>query len=176
MNNRAATAREAKLSIARYAVFMLALFFALQCLYQTSRDSSLQRIWIDRLTVVPSAALISWLSPDEAVITQGQHLISPHVRMSVLNGCEGTEIILLLMAALFALPLSWRRKLSGILLGGLLIYGANQLRIVTLYYCLRFDRSLFDSLHGTIAPLTIIAIAAAFFLYWTRHDVAQRTA
>ena len=161
-------------ALAYYAALFLALFFCMQTLYQTSRGTAFEHLWIDNMTVLPSAGLIAWLTPNEGVVAQNHRLLSPHVRLSVLNGCEGTEVILLLTAALLALRLGWRRKLLGIIIGGLLVYTANQLRIVTLYYCLRFDRSLFDALHGTVAPLAVIFIAALFFIYWTSHGVARR--
>lgn len=161
---------------AHYVVFFLALFFCMQTLYQTSHGTAFEHLWIDNMTVLPSASLIAWLTPNEGVIAQGHRLLSPYVRLSVLNGCEGTEVTLLLTAALLALRLGWRHKLLGIIIGGLLVYTVNQLRIVTLYYCLRFDRSLFDTLHGTVAPLVVILIAALFFIYWTSHGVARRTA
>ena len=167
------TGRQALL---RYSTTFLLLFVSLQFLYQTSRDTELHRFWLEQLTVVPSAAVISWITPQETVIAQGHSLRSPYVRLSVFNGCEGTEVILLLVSALLALRLPWRQTLSSIFLGVLLVYVVNQARIITLYYCLRFDRSLFDSLHGIIAPLAIIAIATLFFLYWVPHDRSQRNA
>jgi len=161
--------------LAHYSALFLTLFFFLQTLYQTSHDTAFEHLWIDSLTVLPSANLIHWLTPNERVSAQGHRLISPYARLSVLNGCEGTEVILLLTAALLALRLDWRRKFLGIVLGGLLVYTANQLRIITLYYCLRFNRTLFDILHGTVAPIAIILIAVLFFVYWVSRGTARRT-
>lgn len=161
-------------TIAHYVALFLILLFGFQMLYQTSRGTAFEHLWIDDMTVQPSAHLITWLTPDEGVVAQGHRLLSPYVRLSVLNGCEGTEVILLLTAALLALRLDWQRKLLGIILGGLLVYTANQLRIITLYYCLRFDRTLFDILHGTVAPIAVILIAALFFFYWVSHGTAHR--
>lgn len=160
---------ESPRNIAFYAMTFMALFVVFQLIYQSFRSTSGDDFLITGMTVKPSASLISWLTPEEGITAQGHRLVSSHVRMSVLNGCEGTEVILLLSAALLAFRMPWQRKLSGVVLGSLLIYAANQVRIVALYYCLRFDRSLFDSLHGYIAPIAVIAVAGLFFFYWTTY-------
>lgn len=160
---------ESSRNIAFYAITFMALFFVFQLIYQNSRSTHVEDFIITGMTVMPSAALISWLTPEEDVTAQGHRLVSSHVRMSVLNGCEGTEVILLLCAALLAFRMPWQRKLSGVVLGSLLIYTANQVRIVALYYCLRFDHSLFAPLHGYIAPIAVIIVAVIFFFYWTAY-------
>lgn len=159
---------------AAYALLFLALFFTFQSLYQNGRDTRVVRFLIDDLTVAPSAVLILWLTPDEGVVAQGHRLVSPHVRLSVLNGCEGTEVMLLLAAAMLAFGMGRRRTLLGIIVGGLLVYVANQARVVALYYGLRFDRSLFEALHGYVAPTIVIAVAGLFFLYWVSHAEPRR--
>jgi exosortase family protein XrtM len=126
------------------------------------------------MTVRPSATLIAWLTPGEGVVSQGHRLVSPHVRLSVLNGCEGTEVMLLLAAAMLAFGMRWPRKLLGILAGGLLVYLTNQVRIVALFYSLRFDRSLFETLHAYVAPIIVIAVAGFFVLYWVSHAEPRR--
>lgn len=161
-------------NILRYLVIFMALFFAFQYLYQQSRGTPIEDVLIDDMTVAPSARLISWFTPEEVVSAQDHRLVSKHVRMSVLNGCEGTETILLLCAALIAFRMPWRRKLLGVAAGCLLVYAINQARIVSLYYCLRFDRSLFNALHGYIAPTVVIAAAVLFFLYWIAHAEPRR--
>ncbi len=160
-------------SIGRTLLF-LGLSFALQLTYQLGRDGALVRWWIDRATVAPSAVVISWLTPDERVVAHGHQLVSPHTRLSVLNGCEGTDVILLLVAAMFAFGTSWRRKLLGVVVGGLLVYLVNQVRIVALYYSLRFDRSLFEALHGYIAPIVLVAASGLFVLVWVSHAEPRR--
>jgi exosortase family protein XrtM len=153
-------------TLATFPLLFLALFFAFQSLYQSGRDSRVARIAIDDLTVAPSARLLSWLTPADGVVAQGHRLISSRVRLSVLNGCEGTDVMLMLAAAMLAFPMRWRRKLLGILAGGVLVYVVNQARIVALYYALRVDRLFFEVFHGYIAPILVVAVAGWFFVYW----------
>nr|WP_119631932.1 archaeosortase/exosortase family protein [Methylocaldum marinum] len=147
----------------------LLLYGGLQWLYQDARGGALERLLIDTLTVRPSAALIDWLTPGERVIAEGHRLVSPWARLNVLNGCEGTETVLLLGAALLVFPARLRHKLQGLLGGSLLIYTLNQTRIVGLYYALRHDRDSFQLLHGVLAPTLIILAASLFFLVWAKQ-------
>jgi exosortase family protein XrtM len=171
MNSQAADSTR---NIALNTALFLGLFFSFQLIYQSSRDTRIEDLLINEMTVAPSVLVISLLTPEEGVSAQGHRLVSSHIRMSVLNGCEGTEVILLLCAALLAFRMSWRHKLLGIALGSLLVYAANQARIVSLYYCLRFDRSLFEALHGYIAPIAVVAVAVLFFIYWISHAGPNR--
>jgi exosortase family protein XrtM len=151
----------------RFAIAFLALFLAFQGLYALAKDTAAERLLIDELTVAPSAALIGWLSPELAPRAEGHRIVAEGTRLSVLNGCEGTESILLLLAAVLAYPASWRWKLVGALTGTLLVYLLNQGRVVGLFYALRHDRELFAMLHGVVAPLLIVLLGALFFLWWT---------
>lgn len=140
----------------------------LQWLYQEGRGTWVERLLIDTLTVGPSAAVIQWLTPLEQVKALGHSLVSPQARLNILSGCEGTECLFLLWAAVLAYPAAWVRRLNGLFFGTVLIYGLNQIRIVALYYAARHDRELFPLLHGTLAPTLIILLACLFFLVWAQ--------
>lgn len=149
---------------------MVILFFVVFCVlhfaYQFAAGTVVEKMIIDVATVRPSAFFINFLNPGEHVFAYGHRLISPHVRLSVLNGCEGTESLFLIIAAILAFKAPWRDKLVGLLLGVIVIYLANQVRIVALYFALRHDRELFSALHGYIAPVLIIAVGCLFYLLW----------
>lgn len=157
----------------RFAISFILLFFVFEFAYNSIRDTDIEKLLIDHATVAPSAALINTIKPTEKVIATGHRLISPNVRLSVLNGCEGTETILLLVAAIIAFSASWKYKFLGILMGTTMIYLVNQGRIVGLYFCLRLDKALFDMIHGYIGPTLIIVIAALFFIWWANFSLQQ---
>ncbi len=142
------------------------VFLLLQWGYQASSDTPIERAVIDVATVRPSAFLINRLSPEERVRARGHRLISEHVKLSVLNGCEGTESVFLVIAAIVAFRAGWRHKLWGIAAGIVVVYLANQARIVALYFALRHDRAWFSAMHGYILPTLIIAIGCWYFLWW----------
>ncbi len=147
----------------------------MQLTYTLAREYDVvERAVVDIATVLPSAHIISALTPDEQVRAEGARLISPNVRLSVLNGCEGTECLLLLFAAIIAHRAAARDKAAALAAGFLLVYGINQMRIVTLFYVVRYRHDWFPILHGYIAPLFVTGVAAVFFYVWVAW-VARRS-
>lgn len=155
-------------------VFLFALTFSiLYWGYQEARGTAIERAIIDTATVKTSVFFINQIRPDEQVRAQGHRLVSSYVKLSVLNGCEGTESLFLVIAAIAAFRSSWRHKAVGFFLGIALIYFANQARIIGLYFSLRHDRVWFEMLHGYVGPTFIIALGCMFYLWWTRWSASQ---
>lgn len=122
---------------------------------------------VSALAVVPGVTVINLISPDERVSAQGNRLLSSRVRLSVLDGCEGTEVMFLLIAALLAFRSTLRHTLIGVGLGMVLVFILNVIRIASLYYVLRFAKNWFDPLHGMIWPTLIIMAIGLFFVWWS---------
>ena len=158
----------------RFAVAFLLLFFLLQYGYSAARGSAVEHVVIDLATVRPSTAAINLIAPEAGAHASGQRIVSPHGSLSVLNGCEGTETVFLLLAAIAAFKAPWRHKLKGAVLGTLFVYGLNQGRIVALFFAAQQDRKWFDLLHGTIAPTLIIVLGCLFFLRWASQSASGR--
>lgn len=160
------------------ALVFLALFFILQMSYDACRGTSFEHFILGDLTVAPTAAAINLLTPAVHVKALGNQLIAPGGGITVLKGCEGTEIMFMLVAAFASIAMPWRHRLSGLALGILLVFCLNQLRLVTLFYVYRSDPSLFNLLHGTVAPILLILCVALYTLYWMddHHDESQPNA
>lgn len=156
----------------RFASIFLVVFFVLQYGYSTTRGTAFEHLVIDVATVRPSVAAINLIAPQEQAQATGHRITSPQGGLSVLNGCEGTESIFLLLAAMTAFTTPWKHKLKGALLGTLFVYVLNQVRIVALYFAAHHDRHWFDLLHGYVAPTLIIVLACLFFLGWASRDAA----
>ncbi len=149
-------------------IFMVA-FIALQWAWGQARGTVVERLVINQATVRPAAFLVNLISPGTSAYADGSRLKAPGGGINILNGCEGTEVLFLLYAALLAAPRAWRARLLGAIAATLYIYLLNQARIVALFFAYRSDAALFDALHGTIAPLLLIACALLFFLYWLQR-------
>lgn len=147
-------------------LLFLLFFFLMQSAFQHTRDTAIEVLAIDTMTVQPAAWLIQQFSRSTPVSAQGHRIVAPGIRLSVLNGCEGFEGIFLIVAAILAFPARWKYKLIGIGAGCLLMYGLNQLRITVLFYALRMDPSWFNPLHGYIGPTFIITIGCLYFFYY----------
>lgn len=150
----------------RFALVFLFAFCVLQFAYQAGRGGLVEHLVIDVATVYPSAALINFIDPGMHAVASGQRILSPQGSLSILNGCEGTETLFLLAAAIAAFRASRRNKLQGLLLGTGLVYVLNQARIVVLFFAARESRNWFEMIHGYIAPSLIIVLASLFFLWW----------
>lgn len=158
------------------AVLFLLVFMALQAGWEAARGSWIERLYVHDLTVRSAAALINLLTPEARALPQAARIVAPGGGLNVLFGCEGTDVMFLLAAALLVFPLPARARLAGLLCGLVWVFALNQLRILALFYSFRADRGLFDLLHTTAAPLLMIALTGLFFHWWLQHAEAPRRA
>ena len=150
----------------RFALLYIFSFSVIQYAYSLCRDGFVEHLVIDVATVYPSSAFINFIAPGERAIASGHRILSAQGSISILNGCEGTETLFLLIAAIIAFPASWSNKIKGALLGTMLVYCLNQVRIVALFFSAQENRKWFDILHGYIGPSLIIVLSSLFFLWW----------
>jgi len=150
-------------SLVAQAVLFVLVFVVLQAGYSAVRETWVERLLIDTLTVKTAAAVINTITPDVSVVASGTRLKASGGGINILNGCEGTEVLFLLVAAFVAFPLHWRIKLLGLLSGVGFVFVLNELRILALFYAFRRDPSLFDLLHTIVAPVILIALTTLFF-------------
>jgi exosortase family protein XrtM len=151
----------------------LGLFCLLSVGWQFSKGTQMESLVIDRATVQPSVALINGIQDRVKVQADAHRIVSDKARLSVLNGCEGTEMLFLIVAAVLAFRCSLKAKLLGLLGGVVLVFVLNQVRIVALFFALLHDPELFDLIHGFVGPTIIVFFCALFYLYWTRWAQAR---
>ncbi len=161
-------------SLARLAAF-LALFFGLQLAWSAARGTAVERGLIEGLIVPSAAALVNLLPLGVDAIAAGARLVSAQGSINVLNGCEGTDVLFLLIAAFAVASLPWQRRLLGLLVGAALVYALNLLRIVVLFQAVRLEPSWFGVLHSTVTPLLLTLAVALFFLAWLQRADAVTT-
>jgi len=121
---------------------------------------------VNVLNAGTGSKIINGITPAEKSRVEGNVIVSGNFRLNIAQGCEGTEGFLLIGAAILAFSMSARRKILGLLWGGLVIYLANLLRIVVLYYVLKYRPSLFDFMHIFVGQTFIIVIGLLFFVFW----------
>lgn len=153
------------------AIFLIA-YAIMQWSWISAHGTWVERLVVHDLTVAPAVSAIRSLTPDIAATAKGASIKAPGGGLNILNGCEGTEVVFLLLAAFLAVRLPWRVALAATLGGLIWIFLLNQARILTLFYAFRADRASFDILHTAVLPAILVALAAAYF-YGTLH-VARR--
>lgn len=141
---------------------------ALQALWSAAHGSAVERAVIDNATVRTCAALINAISPDVAAQAVDSRIHAAGGGINVLNGCEGTEVLFLLVAAQLAYPATWRQRAAGMLIGTAAVFALNQLRLLILFYGLHTHRDWFSALHGLITPLALVLCTLLIFVAWTR--------
>ena len=145
------------------------IFMALQAGWEAARGSWLERLWVHQLTVSSATLLINQLTPEVHAVAKGARISAPGGGLNVLFGCEGTDAVFLLTAALLVFPMSMLARLTGLLAGLVWVFVLNQLRIVALFYAFRADAGLFDLLHTAAAPLLMVVLTGLFFHLWLAH-------
>jgi exosortase/archaeosortase family protein len=155
------------------ALIFLVVFFILQMSYDTCRGTPFEHFILGDMTVAPTARLINMITPDIGVRAVGNQLKAAGGGITVLKGCEGTEIMFMLVAAFAAVVMPWRLRLVGLSIGVLMVFCLNQIRLVGLFYAYRSDASLFDLLHGTVAPIVLVIIVALYTLFWFQYALGN---
>ena len=114
-----------------------------------------------------SSAIINTLTPNEKTYSMGSHLIGAGgFNVSIAKGCDGVDGILLLVAAICAFEIGAFRKLAGLIAGCFVIYCANLIRIILLYYAVKYKPGLFDVMHIYFGQIFIIFVGLVFFIAW----------
>lgn len=119
------------------------------------------------LNAAVAARLINLFSPQEAVRASGSLVGSARASILVAQGCEGVDVMLMVVAAVVAFPLGARKKVLGAAAGALVVYTFNLGRIVGLWYCLRHWPASFDSMHLVVGQTVLIVVGVVFFAAWT---------
>jgi exosortase/archaeosortase family protein len=163
-------------SVARSLVVFLVSFFLLQWGWNAAREGPLEHWIIDRATVGTSVAIIDRLTPGAEARAIGPRIWAPDGGINVRRGCEGTEVLFLLVAALLAYPFRWTLRVGGLLFGSVLVFSLNQLRLLALFYSARSAPALFAQLHGLIAPLFLVAGTLLFFVLLLSYERGARPA
>jgi len=151
----------------------LLIFIALQMLYAWGQGSGVERLLVETITVGSAAWIIAHIDPHIAVLAIGREIIAPCGALSILNGCDGGEALLLLTAAISAAPVSGGWRIVGLLTALPFVYVVNQIRVVALFFAYCFARDSFAFLHGYAAPTAIVIACGIFFLSWLQIGQAR---
>ena len=142
------------------------IFAALRFFYGLAVGTWVDRLIIDKLTVGVAVEVIDTIDHGSGVLAAGSRLTSPDGGINILNGCEGMDVVLLLTSAMLVAPIPVSRRILGVLAGCLAVFVLNQARVLMLFYAIRHDRALFETLHTVVTPLMLIVAAGVFFVGW----------
>ena len=174
--SRPITNRRARAMLVEVAKFLL-VFAALQLEWQAVHGSAFERVVIEDGVVRPAAYVANLLTPAIDVRAEGAALRAPGGGVNILNGCEGVEAVFLLVAAFMVAHLPWHSRVLGILCGVGMVFLVNEVRVLILFYAYRADHTLFDRLHSTVTPISVVLLVATYFYSWISraHSIDQRS-
>lgn len=84
----------------------------------------------------------------------------------IIEGCNAVSVIILFAAFVFAFSNGIKKTGIFIIVGSILIYVLNILRIVLLTLALYYKPEYEEVLHGTIFPLFIYGVVFVLWVYW----------
>lgn len=158
-----------------FLVLLVLWYGACDWLYRQVPDSLLAELIYPWGINQMAADIINAISHDAQARVDGHRLISPRATLEVVRGCDGSGLLFLLSAAILAFSCSWRPKLWGLLAATALVYVANELRLISLYFVLANRPAWFMPLHVSVFPLVLLALGAMLYLWWTHWAQAFDT-
>lgn len=82
------------------------------------------------------------------------------------DGCNASNVTLLLWAAMLAFPAGWRARLAGLAVGTLAIHSVNIVRFISLFYIGQFSASLFEFAHVYLWEFLLMVDVLIVFRLW----------
>lgn len=121
-------------------------------------------------TAVAKISVTIMMLFDKNVVSQG---ITIHDQVTgqgiqVVAGCNGMEAVIILFAAVFAFPATFRQKIIGFVAGFFAIHSLNIVRIISLYYLAKYSMTWFEWFHLYVWQMLIILDALVVWLLWLR--------
>jgi len=146
--------------VARYSVLLVAAFFVLAL--RPVNDHVVNPY----TTFVAHQSKVALNLFGEGATVRGQVLTSPRFSVTIYNGCNGLEAILIFGCGVLAFPARWLRKALGLVLGFLAIQVINIVRVVSLFYVGIFKPSWFAASHIFVWQSLVILFGVLLWLLW----------
>ena len=106
----------------------------------------------------------------------GGTVLSSGFGLKVDLGCEATEPWILFVAAVLAFPVSFRRKIPGVVLGTLALLAVNLARIVSLFLVGVYFPNAFQWIHLEVWQIMFTLLAIVLWAVWIQWAMNPRQA
>ena len=144
-------------------------WLALQAGYQLVPDAWLAQVCFPRLLVHPVAWLVGVLGVP--VGTTGTTLWLQHGSLAIVRGCDGGDLLCVLLALLAASPAPLRARLGAALLGSLLLHALNLLRLTCLCWLAGRHPEAFTAVHDWVAPGLLAGALGGGWWHWNLRQL-----
>jgi exosortase family protein XrtM len=157
----------------RFAFLFLTILAGLNYIYYLLMDTAVEKFILAVLTAKPPAFIINLLTPAEQVVVNGTQMTSRYVTFSIVRVCEGMGGMLLIVSAICAVNIPLKGKIKGLLYGVAFMYSMNILRIVSLYYVMRYFDRAFSFAHLFVGQSVTIFLGCVFFVLWISRNIGR---
>lgn len=117
-----------------------------------------------RLNAKASVAVLNVFG--EGAKARGTSVSSSRYSVDIRHGCDAVEPTALFVAAVLAFPAGLRFKLSGALVGILVLAAINLVRIVSLFYTGIYRPTWFEAMHVDVWQPVFILLALTLWVTW----------
>ncbi len=108
--------------------------------------------------------MLQWLGQEVTVI--GTTIVSSAFSVNIILGCSAIEAMMLFVCAILAFPSPLVLKLPGIVIGTVLLFLLNLVRIVSLFLIGVYAPRWFEVMHLDVWQAIFILLAMLFFVLW----------
>ena len=122
--------------------------------------------WAVNLTVLNLTSLLGLLSVQTAV--SGNLIVAGRTAIEIVPDCTPLMPTLVFWAAVSSFPVSWRRRISGLLLGAAAMWIFNLLRVLALLAVLWWRPQDFKFAHVYLWQTGTLLVVVAMFIFWVR--------
>jgi exosortase H (IPTLxxWG-CTERM-specific) len=111
------------------------------------------------------------------VRVQGAVLCDPFTGFAIemKDGCNASNVTILLWSAMLAFPAPWRMKAAGLLAGSLVIQAVNLVRFISLFYLGLYSATLFEFAHAYLWECMLVLDTMVVFWLWV-HRLSRSSA
>ncbi|HEY4209989.1 MAG TPA: hypothetical protein VGM84_00800 [Steroidobacteraceae bacterium] len=162
-----------KFSPLRFALLFALGFGVLMASFEAARGTVIERWLVTDAVLVPTIALINRITPGENASLIGTAIATSTSRLNVIRGCEGIELLLMLVAAILAYPASGSNRVRGLLIGAVLVDVLSVARLAALHYVIHYSPGFWEISHGLLLPLLPVGLIAVYFMIWTARSTAR---
>jgi exosortase/archaeosortase family protein len=129
-----------------------------------------KHLWLPFVGLVADTAGMIFSLFGAVVATTGRTLTVNGTTLTIAFGCDGLEAHGIFLAAILASGLSRRRKLRGLLVGTVMVYLFNQVRLCGIFLVAGISPRWFYYAHTVVGQTFVIVMTMALFVWWVGRD------
>lgn len=160
--------------LSKFTAFYLS-FAMLYAFYLSQFNSQLNEV--DTITQLVAEQTKNFLQIFNQEVATEQNKAEPSVNMifngvfvaRIIEGCNAISVIILFAAFIFAFASTWKKTALYIIIGSVIIYFLNIVRIALLTYAIFKFPDYQEFLHSIVFPLFIYGVVFLLWVIWVKR-------